>query len=43
MPQSQLIHVSNDTVPDSKVHEAILGRQDPCMPKVGPMNFAIWG
>ena len=32
--------------PDSKVHGAnmgpIWGRQDPCGPHVGPMNFAIW-
>ena len=21
----------------------IWGRQDPCGPNVGPMNFAIWG
>ena len=32
--------------PDSKVHGAnmglIWGRQDPCGPQVGPMNFAIW-
>ena len=31
---------------DSKVHGAnmgpIWGRQDPCGPHVGPMNFAIW-
>ena len=35
------------TVPDNKVHGAnmgpIWGRQDPCGPNVGPMNFAIWG
>ena len=33
--------------PDNKVHGAkmgpIWGRQDPCGPHVGPMNFAIWG
>ena len=32
--------------PDSKVHGGnlgpIWGRQDPCGPHVGPMNFAIW-
>ena len=32
--------------PDSKVHGAnmgpIWGRQNPCGPHVGPMNFAIW-
>ena len=32
--------------PDSRVHGAnmghIWGRQDPCWPHVGPMNFAIW-
>ena len=32
--------------PDSKVHGAtmgpIWGRQDPCGPHVGPINFAIW-
>ena len=32
--------------PDSKVHGAnmgpVWGRQDPCWPQVGPMNFAIW-
>ena len=35
-----------DTVPDSKVYGAnmgpILGRQDPGVSHVGPMNFAIW-
>ena len=34
-------------VPDSKVHGAnmgpIWGQQDPGGPRVGPMNFAIWG
>ena len=34
-------------IPDSKVHVAnmgpIWGRQDPGGPRVGPMNFAIWG
>ena len=33
--------------PDSKVRGAnmgpIWGRQDPCGPHVGPMNFAVWG
>ena len=33
-------------IPDSKVHGAhmgpIWGRQDPCGPHVGPMNFAAW-
>ena len=33
--------------PDSNFHGAnmgpIWGRQDPCGPRVGPMNFAIWG
>ena len=33
--------------PDSKVHGANMGptwgRQDPGGPRVGPMNFAIWG
>ena len=33
--------------PDSKVQGAnmgpIWGRQDPDVPHVGPMNFAIWG
>ena len=32
--------------PESKVHGAIMGpiwgRQDPGVPHVGPMNFAIW-
>ena len=28
--------------PDSKVHGAIWGRQDPGGPHVGPMNLAIW-
>ena len=32
--------------PNSKVHwtnmEPIWGRQDPCWPHVGPMNFSIW-
>ena len=32
--------------PDSKAHGAnvgpIWGRQDPCGPHVGPMNFALW-
>ena len=34
------------TFPDSKVHGVDMGpfwgRQDPCGPHVGPMNFAIW-
>ena len=34
-------------VPDSKGHGAnmghIWGQQDPGGPRVGPMNFAIWG
>ena len=41
------IHIlPSDALPDSKVHGAnmgpIVGRQDPCGPHVGPMNFAIW-
>ena len=28
--------------PDSKVHGSIWGQQDPGVPHVGPMNFAIW-
>ena len=40
------IQSTYDTIPDSKVHGAIMGpiwgRQDPGGPHVGPMNFAIW-
>ena len=39
--------VQQTIVPDSKVHGAhmgpIRGREDPGVPHVGPMNFAIWG
>ena len=36
-----------ENAPDSKFHGAnmgpIWGRQDPGVPHIGPMNFAIWG
>ena len=36
-----------ENTPDNKIHGAnmgpIWGRQDPGGPRVGPMNFAIWG
>ena len=39
--------IYKDQRPDNKVHRAnmgsIWGRQDPGGPRVGPMNFAIWG
>ena len=39
-------HLMTERFPDSKVHGAnigpIRGRQDPCWPHVGPMNFVIW-
>ena len=45
--QIAAINESGNGVPDSKVHGAsmgpICGRQDPCWPHVGPLNFAIWG
>ena len=40
------IQLQSDNYPDSKIQEAnigpIWGRQDPVVPHVGPMNFAIW-
>ena len=37
---------SSQSTPDNRVHGANIGpilvRQDPAVPYVGPMNFAIW-
>ena len=41
-----MYHLRNSVFPDGKVYGAnmgpIWGRQDPCGPHVGPINFAIW-
>ena len=40
-----IFNLLHNKIPDSKVHGAnmgpIWGRQDPCGPHVGPMNFVI--